>query len=125
MQDSLLTGPTALSDSSSLRQPELEPSEGLPEGWSSAVSESTGDAFYINNLTGETTWERPRGDTALSSSLQQPEPEPGPEPEPQESLPEGWSSAVSQSTGDAFYINDKTGETTWERPLADETAARP
>ncbi len=33
-------------------------------------------------------------------------------------LPAGWSSSVSQSTGDTYYVNDHTGESTYELPTA-------
>ena len=31
----------------------------LPAGWEAVVSKSTGDTFYKDTLTGETTWDRP------------------------------------------------------------------
>ena len=33
-------------------------------------------------------------------------------------LPDGWEMATSRSTGEVDYVNDVTGESTFERPLA-------
>ena len=33
-------------------------------------------------------------------------------------LPEGWETAVSRSSGETYYHNTKTGESTFERPIA-------
>jgi hypothetical protein len=33
----------------------------LPEGWETAVSRSTGDVYYVNQLTGESTYDFPTG----------------------------------------------------------------
>ena len=33
-------------------------------------------------------------------------------------LPKGWSTAVDPASGDTYYSNDYTGETTWEKPRA-------
>eukprot|EP01044_Picomonas_judraskeda_P040453 COSAG03_NODE_19864_length_328_cov_1.362445_1_plen_92_part_10 len=58
----------------------------LPAGWESAVSRSTGETYYRNTGTGETTYDWPH-------------------------LPAGWESAVSRSTGETYYHNTGTGET--------------
>ena len=33
-------------------------------------------------------------------------------------LPAGWESAVSRSTGETYYINSATGDSTYDRPTA-------
>ena len=33
-------------------------------------------------------------------------------------LPAGWEAVTSQSTGDTYYKNTATGETTWDLPTA-------
>ena len=69
--------------------------ESLPEGWETSTSQSTGEVYYVNTLTGESTYDRPtaRADTlqtelqvmtpAGPARVQEREPEPEPEPEPQ------------------------------------------
>ena len=39
-------------------------------------------------------------------------------PSAEAELPVGWESAVSNSTGETYYINADTGESTYERPTA-------
>ena len=48
--DDATTGLTSNGDSSILP---------LPEFWTAAVSQSTGETYYVNTLTGESTYERP------------------------------------------------------------------
>lgn len=38
-------------------------------------------------------------------------------------LPDGWETATSQSSGDTYYVNTLTGESTFERPTAPAAAA--
>ena len=38
---------------------EVEEMEGLPEGWFSAVDPASGEPYYYNESTNETTWDRP------------------------------------------------------------------
>jgi len=33
-------------------------------------------------------------------------------------LPEGWAAATDDASGDTYYYNEQTGDSTWERPLA-------
>eukprot|EP01047_Picozoa_sp_COSAG01_P073257 COSAG01_NODE_11891_length_1839_cov_89.875287_1_plen_401_part_00 len=46
------------------------PSLQLPEGWDTAVSRSTGDTYFVNTLTGESTYEWPLEPARASAQLQ-------------------------------------------------------
>ena len=94
----------------------------LPPGWSEQVSQSSdpGKTYYVNEGTGETTWDRPSAaespkpvhkGTPVVDSAEPPLATPT-------GLPSGWSEHVSQSSdpGKKYYVNDGTGETTWDRP---------
>ena len=87
--------------------------ESVPEGWTPQKSTTTGDTYYVNSLTGETTWSRPTQTAAeaLDEFL--------------DSGPAVWQS-VSSSTGKSYYFNTRTGATQWEQPadLADTREAR-
>jgi len=50
---------------------------------------NSGDVYYKNEATGETTWDLP---TAPASAVEA-------------ALPAGWEAATSRSTGDKYYIN--------------------
>ena len=87
--------------------------DSVPEGWTPQKSTTTGDTYYVNSLTGETTWSRPTQTAAeaLDEFL--------------DSGPAVWQS-VSSSTGKSYYFNTRTGATQWEQPadLADTREAR-
>ena len=52
----------------------VSPADGadLPDGWTTAMSRSTGQVYYINTLTAESTYERPTA-PATSADLAEPE----------------------------------------------------
>ena len=78
----------------------------LPPGWAPAVSSSTGDTYYVNETTGETTYDRPG--TAAGEAVAA----------AKEGLPPGWEPVVSRSTGETYFHNMTTDETTYDRPTA-------
>jgi hypothetical protein len=65
----------------------------LPPGWDIRTSRSTGDTYYLNLLTEESTYERP---TASA-------------------LPDGWTHGISSSTGYLYFVSP-TGESTYDNP---------
>ena len=80
----------------------------LPDGWEMATSRSTGEVYYVNDVTGESTFERPlvAASATMDSNTERP-------------LPEVWEAATSQSTGQVYYINSVTGESTYDDPRED------
>ena len=56
---------------------------------------NTGLFFYLNNITGETSWDEPE---ALR-------------------LPEGYQRGFDENTGRVYYGNVLTGEVSWEFPV--------
>ena len=80
---------------------------GLPRGWSTALDES-GATYYVNEATGESSWERPAAaQQAAQEQAQQSQ---------EQSLPGGW--AAVWSAADNAYYYERDGETTWTRPSA-------
>ena len=71
----------------------------LPEGWEAVTDEASGEAYYYNAQTGETTWERPAGAT------------------PESALPDGWV-AVPDPEGNLYYYHPATGVSSWDPPGA-------
>ena len=65
----------------------------LPAGWDTQVSRSTGETYYVNQHTYESTYDLPTqpasatraesASTPREEPLPQPEPEPQPEPQPE------------------------------------------
>ncbi|KAM8904417.1 WW domain-binding protein 4 [Spinachia spinachia] len=74
------------------------------------VEGRTGDghAYYYNNLTGESKWDKPEG-------FQRANPAPAQPGQTESSAGCPWKEAVSPD-GYTYYYNSETGETSWEEP---------
>jgi hypothetical protein len=70
----------------------------LPPGWSAVVDARTGQTYYVNAATGETSWSVPRA------------------------LPHGWVAHTSDASGATYYHNASTGATSWTHPADDAPA---
>ncbi len=66
----------------------------LPPGWQQLVTDD-GAYFYVNDVLGETTWERPLP-----------------------AMPPGWREVFDRNTNASYYVNDreKGGVAQWDRP---------
>ena len=65
--------------------------------WISEIDPASGDTFYVNESTGVTTWQKPLDFTSPAAASP-------------------WISEVDPTTGDTFYVNESTGVTQWEEP---------
>jgi len=79
------------------------------DDWTEHVDPSTGNPFFHNAKTGETSWTKP------ASAAKQAE----------EGAPkaEGWTEHQDPQSGRTFYYNAVTGESSWTKPAS--TAASP
>lgn len=91
--------------------------------WFAVVDPQSGETYYANERTGETSWEKPQAllrienephnsnnfqdNTRLLTN--------GPAQNDNE-LPPGWFAAMDEQSGEEYYVNEQTGETTWDRP---------
>ena len=84
---------------------------GAPGGlWEPQYDEETGDYFYVNSATGETSWEPPAAAGAPRDQYASSAPAPI-------GGPDGlWEPQYDDETGDYFYVNSATGEASWEPP---------
>mmetsp|Transcript_8712 Transcript_8712/g.16665 ORF Transcript_8712/g.16665 Transcript_8712/m.16665 type:complete len:706 (-) Transcript_8712:344-2461(-) len=90
--------------------------EHLPPGWLAVLDPDSGDHYYVNESTGETTWDRPPGEHRASSrsfGASQPSIHTS---DDDADLPPGWLSVDDPDTGDTYYVNKETGESTWDKP---------
>ena len=102
--------------------------DALPEGWVEQIDPSSQLPYYFNSETNETRWERPTLESfppeEATPSVDDHVPESQdmalPESEKADSLPSGWTREVDPSTGQPYYFNATTNETTWERPTEGE-----
>lgn len=88
-------------------------SQPLKEGWESVLDPSSGQTYYWNKLTNETTWIRP------SSS----EPSQVLEPvihatQPNQSLPNGWEERIHAATKQVYYYHPATGKSSHTMPTS-------
>eukprot|EP00937_MAST-01D_sp_MAST-1D-sp2_P001969 g1969.t1 len=84
---------------------------GLPEGWE-LVDDGSGQRYYYNSSTGESSWEPP--------ALPLPSSAPAPTAAPALAVAEsaraaGWE-LVDDGSGQRYYYNSSTGESSWEPP---------
>jgi hypothetical protein len=110
----------------------------LPQGWATSVSRSSGETYYVNQLTGESTYDRPNAPATYETGLGTPGQavEDGTASSPPQihvvgqfgtaavetpALPQGWVTSVSRSSGETYYVNQMTGESTYDRPTAQAT----
>ena len=84
----------------------------LPTGYQQQIDPSTGKAFYVNLMTGETSWTPPTGAAAA------PVPMAPSAPPSSAGLPPGWEERVDPTSGRKFYINHANKSTSWELPTA-------
>lgn len=88
-------------------------------GWI-AVDDGTGQTYYYNPATGETSWDLPVIETALLA----------PDTSGSFTTQSNWHQAADES-GQVYYYNAATGETSWEPPAdlvastANETISSP
>ncbi|NWY32259.1 RHG27 protein, partial [Pheucticus melanocephalus] len=92
---------------------------GSVSDWETHTDTDSGHLFYYNPVTGETTWDCPFGQAADGVS-------PGASPAPSlahsPELPE-WEQHVDQGSGQTFFYNSVTGETSWDPPSAGDTGS--
>ncbi|KDO25626.1 hypothetical protein SPRG_08925 [Saprolegnia parasitica CBS 223.65] len=75
----------------------------LPSGWLEAKDPATGDVYYWNETTKETSWTKPG---AIAEKT------------PIEDLPDGWQLVNDPTTQSSYYWNVHTQETQWEKPVS-------
>ena len=88
----------------------------LPTGYQQQTDPSTGKAFYVNLMTGETSWTPPDGAAAA------PVPMAPSAPPSAAGLPPGFEERFDTTLGKKFYINHANKTTSWEPPGAGGSA---
>lgn len=84
------------------------PRDELPANWEMRMDPRSNRPYYVNHVTRETTWTRPRPPAAA--------PPAPPQPQPQPAQMDPWEARVDQRSGRTFFVNHETRETTWTKP---------
>ncbi|KAM4756548.1 rho GTPase-activating protein 27 isoform 2-T3 [Cyanocitta cristata] len=92
---------------------------GSVSDWETHTDTESGHLFYYNPVTGETTWDCPFGQAADGVS---PAASPASSLAHSPELPE-WEQHVDQGSGQTFFYNSVTGETSWDPPTAGDTGS--
>jgi hypothetical protein len=115
----------------------LPRSENLPDGWEEVEDSSSGQIYYYNADSEETSWERPfveivksveesvddlkeyvEDDGSNMGGDAKNEDEDCDDPIAEDILPAGWERVKDPSSGQIYYYNDGSGETSWDKPKA-------
>ena len=107
--------------------------EALPPNWVALEDPNSGETYYANEETGESSWDRPTiPKQILPQSLPEEEAEEEEEERSEENvnsvtdddgLPPDWIALDDPDSGDTYYLNQITMETTWDRPSKENTNA--
>ncbi|XP_034990887.2 rho GTPase-activating protein 27 isoform X3 [Zootoca vivipara] len=111
--------PSTASKTESIPQPHLS---SPPASWETHTDAESGRLFYYNSATGQTTWELPIDGPACGGS---PPPSCSPLLALSPATPAEWDQYVDEASGQVFFYNTSTGETSWDAPQRDETLNYP
>jgi len=104
--------------------------EPLPEWWVENEDETSGKIYYFNSLTGEVNWDRPKAEIPLDetekaglecegdSEIVEEEEEVEYSETGTPPLPDNWIESTDPTTGEIYYYNIESEETSWERPVS-------
>ena len=74
--------------------------------WTKITDEASGEAYFYNETTGETSWDDPRSaELAGSDDIGESELTPCP-----------WAECIDEASGEPYYYNSSTGELVWDKP---------
>ena len=99
--------------------------QGLPAGWSAGFDETSGSTYYVNDQTGASQWELPPQQGGPASQQEQGAYAQQGGYESAQELPSGWRTAFDEGSQATYYVNELTGETQWEAPSPQPSAAQP
>ena len=104
--------------------PPPRPAAGAGGAWIAQVDPASGRTYYTNRETGESSWEAPPETRAVAAAAPA-----GPPARPRAVPPQPrrspWIARVDNKSGETYYENSETGETTWDAPADAATPAAP
>eukprot|EP01107_Rhizomastix_libera_P003972 TRINITY_DN167_c0_g1_i1.p1 TRINITY_DN167_c0_g1~~TRINITY_DN167_c0_g1_i1.p1 ORF type:complete len:812 (+),score=313.36 TRINITY_DN167_c0_g1_i1:97-2436(+) len=91
---------------------------GIPGcSWKEVKDPESGDTYYYNEETKETTWDVPEELKKAKEKKSKPSPSPSSSSNSSKAEYSGpWKEVKDPSSGDSYYYNEETKETTWDVP---------
>ena len=106
----------------------MEATADLPSGWSMFIDEGSGYPCYVNDITGQTQWEKPKGagafgkDGGIEMQMSNPmgainkrQSMGGHHARNSTQLPDGWDKHTDEE-GNRYYAEAASGLTAWDAP---------
>lgn len=90
--------------------------------WETHTDTESGHLFYFNPETGQTTWQSPFDGFVDSVS---PGHSRSPSLAPSPATPAEWGQYLDEASGQVFFYNTATGETSWDAPQVEEAFSCP
>ncbi|MGH0150545.1 UNVERIFIED_CONTAM: hypothetical protein FKN15_026473 [Acipenser sinensis] len=90
------------------------------QDWEVHTDQGSGQEFYYNPATGETTWDSPFSDQEEATEDQDQLP-PSPTVSPHCSTE--WEQHLDETSGQYYFYNPQSGETSWEPPEQEEPSS--
>jgi len=110
-QDSKSVSQDSKSVASSARKSSSRIQAGSP--WMAVIDEATGNIYYYNEVTDETTWEKPKGyrdDKVVKPLIYTSK------NEAKKASNGNWQAVVDKFSGKTYYFDTVTLQTTWDKP---------
>lgn len=85
----------------------------IADEWQEHICPQTGNAYYCNVKTGESSWTKPVSQPTLANVVATPV-----EPQQAAAKAEEWTEHVDPQSGRTFFFNAATGETSWTQPTS-------
>nr|XP_020670178.1 rho GTPase-activating protein 27 [Pogona vitticeps] len=101
---------TTATNAESTLQPQFN---SLLTPWETHTDAESGHLFYYNTVTGQTTWDSPFDGSLNSTSPTQPQ---SPLLAPSPATPAEWDQYLDEASGQVFFYNTATGESSWDAP---------
>ena len=90
----------------------------LHAGWVEFTDEGSGQRYFANEATGETSWTPPASELPTAAPRRNDAEASVVTVKVEAALPAGWVETTDEGSGQSYYANEATGETSWTLPAS-------